>query len=157
MNPSSGGVAKQQRTGPQRANVICLADNARDILSDEAQGTEVTGEGIMCDLGLPARLDDIMSGMLELEATRMFGGYGLVMNGRMCLGVWDNRLVFRTGTDRCDAICDQPHFGPMDFTRKVMKGWARIHPDGLSEDDDLRRYVNMAIMFRTALPPKPER
>ena len=111
----------------------------------------------MYDLGLAARLDDIMLGMLEMEVTRMFGGYGFLMNGYMCLGVWDDRLVIRIGTDGWDAICNQPHFGPMDFTGKVMKGWAMIHPDGLSEDEDLRRYVDMAIMFCAALPPKPGR
>ena len=110
----------------------------------------------MYDPGLAARLDDIISGMLEMEVTRIFGGYGFMMNGHMCLGVWDDRLAIRIGTDGWDAICDQPHVGPMDFTGKVMKGWAMIHPDGLSEDEDLRRYVyvDMAIMFCAALPPK---
>ena len=108
----------------------------------------------MYDPGLAARLDDIMSGMLEMEVTRMFGGYGFLMNGHMCLGVWDDRLVIRIGTDGLDAIYDQPHVGPMDFSRKVMKGWAMIHPNGLSEDEDLRRYVDMAIMFCAARPPK---
>ena len=45
----------------------------------------------------------------------------------------------------------------MDFTGKVMKGWAMIHPDGLSEDGDLRRYIDIAIMFCVALLPKPDR
>lgn len=111
----------------------------------------------MYDPRLAARLDEIMSGMLEMEVTRMFGGYGFLMNGHMCLGVWDDRLVIRIGTDGWDAICDQPHVGPMDFTGKVMKGWAMIHPDGLSEDEDLRRYVDMAIMSFATLPPKPGR
>ena len=62
----------------------------------------------MYDPGLAARLDDIMSGMLEMEVTRMFGGYVFLMNGHMCLGVWDDRLVIRIGTDGWDAICDQP-------------------------------------------------
>ena len=53
----------------------------------------------MYDPGLEARLEDIMSGMLEMEVTRMFGGYGFLMNGHMYFGVWDNRLVIRIGTD----------------------------------------------------------
>ena len=53
----------------------------------------------MHDPGLAARLDDIMSGMLDMEVIRMFGGYGFLMNGHMCLGVWDDRLVIRIGTD----------------------------------------------------------
>ena len=65
--------------------------------------------------------------------------------------------MIRIGTDGWDAICDQPHVGPMDFTEKVMKDWAMMHPDGLSEGEDLRRYVDMATMFCSALPPKPGR
>ena len=41
----------------------------------------------MYDPGLAARLDDIMSGMLEMKVTRMFGGYGFRMDGHMCLGM----------------------------------------------------------------------
>ena len=111
----------------------------------------------MYDPGLEARLDHIMSGMLELEVSRIFGEDGFLMNGYMCLGVWDDRLVIRIGTDGWDATCDQPNVGPMDFTGKRMKGWAMIHPDGLSEDEDLRRYVDMALMLCAALPPKPGR
>ena len=111
----------------------------------------------MYDPGLAARLNDIMSGMPEMDVTRMFGGYGFLMNGHMCLGVWDDRLVIGIRTDGRDAICDQPYVGPMNFTGKVIKGWVMIHPNGLSEDEDLRRYVDIAIMFCAALPPKPGR
>ena len=41
----------------------------------------------MYDAGLAARLDEIMAGMLEIEVTRIFGGYGFLMNGHMCVGV----------------------------------------------------------------------
>ena len=75
----------------------------------------------------------------------------------MCLGVWEDKLVIRIGTHRWDAICDQPHVGPIDFTGKVMKGRAMIHLEALSEDQDFRRYVDMAMMFCAALLPKPGR
>ena len=112
----------------------------------------------MYDPGLAARLDDIMSGMREMEVTRMFGGYGFLMNGHMCLGLWDDRLVIRIGTDGWMGRHLRPAPCRTDgLYRKVMKSWAMIHPDGLSEDEDLRRYVDMAIMFCAALPPKPGR
>ena len=43
----------------------------------------------------------------------------------------------------------------MDLTGRVMKGWAMIEPEGVTEDTHLRRYVDIAIMFCAALPPKP--
>jgi len=109
----------------------------------------------MYDRGLAARLDDIMAGMLEMETTRMFGGYGFLMNGHMCVGIWNDRLVIRIGVEGCSAISGEPHVRPMDLTGRVMKGWAMIEPDGVAEDADLQRYVDMAIMFCAALPPKP--
>ena len=108
----------------------------------------------MYDPGLAARLDETMSGMLEMDVTHMFGGYGFLMNGNMCVGVWNDMLVIRIGTDGWDAICHAPHVRPMDLTGRVMRGWAMIAPEGVAEDDDLQRYVDMAIMFCAALPPK---
>ena len=109
----------------------------------------------MYDRGLAARLDDIMAGMLEIKNTRMFGGYGFLMNGHMCVGIWNDRLVIRIGVEGWEAISGEPHVRPMDLTGRIMKGWAMIEPDGVAEDADLQRYVDMAIMFCAALPPKP--
>ena len=109
----------------------------------------------MYDPGLAARLDDITAGMLEMETTQMFGGYGFLMNGHMCVGIWNDTLVIRIGADGWDAISGEPHVRPMDLTGRVMKGWAMIEPEGVSEDAALQRYLDMAIMFCAALPPKP--
>ena len=108
----------------------------------------------MYDAGLAARVDDIMAGMLEMDISHMFGGYGFLMNGNMCAGIWNNQLVIRIGVDGWVAIRDHPHVQPMDLTGRVMKGWAMIDPEGLAEDEDLQRYVDMAIMFCAGLPPK---
>ena len=109
----------------------------------------------MYDPGLAARLDDILSNILEMGVTRIFGGYGFLMNGRMCLGVWDDRVVIRIEKDGWDAICNQPHVGPMDY-QKRDKGLSNDHPDGCPRMR-LRRYVDMAIMFCAALPTKAGR
>ena len=86
----------------------------------------------MYDPGLAARLDDIMAGMLEMETTQMFGGYGFLMNGHMCVGIWNDTLVIRIGADGWDAISGEPHVRPMDLTGRVMKGWAMIEPEGVT-------------------------
>lgn len=108
----------------------------------------------MYDQGLATRLDEMMAGMLDMETTTMFGGYGFMMNGHICVGIWNDRLVIRIGTAAWNDIKDDPHVGPMDLTGKIMKGWAMVDPEGVSEDEDLRRYVDMAILFCATLPPK---
>ena len=109
----------------------------------------------MYDTGLAACLDDIIADMLEMKVTRIFGGYGFLMNGHMCAGIWKDMLVIRIGTDGWKTISDEPHVRPMDLTGRVMKGWTMIAPEGVTEDSDLQRHVDMAIMFCAALPPKP--
>ena len=111
----------------------------------------------MYDCGLAARLDDILGGVLEMEVTYMFGGYGYLMNGNMCVGVWNDRLVIRIGVDGYQMIADEPHVRPMDLTGRVMRGWAMIEPDGITEEEPLRRYVEMALYFCSGLPAKPGR
>ena len=105
--------------------------------------------------GLAARLDDIMAGMLEMEVTQVFGGYGFLINGHMRASIWNDMLVIRIGTDGWKTISGEPHVRPMNLTGRVMKCWAMIAPEGVTEDFDLQRYVDMAIMLCAALPPKP--
>jgi hypothetical protein len=109
----------------------------------------------MYDPGLAARLDEMMSGMIDMEVTHLFGGYGFMMNGHMCVGIWNDMLVIRIGVDGWESIRQDPHVRPMDLTGRVMRGWAMIAPEGIAEDSDLQRYVDMAIMFCAALPSKP--
>ena len=109
----------------------------------------------MYDRGLAARLDDILGGVLEMEVTYMFGGYGYLINGNMCVGVWNDRLVIRIGVDGYQMIADEPHVRPMDLTGRVMRGWAMIEPDGITEEKPLRRYVEMALFFCKGCRQRP--
>ena len=35
-----------------------------------------------------------------------------------------------------------------------MKGWTMVAPEGIAEDDELHRHVNLAIRFVRILPEK---
>ena len=45
----------------------------------------------MYDAGLAERLHDHIGGMFELKLTTMFGGYGFLMNGHVCVFIWGDR------------------------------------------------------------------
>jgi hypothetical protein len=38
-----------------------------------------------------------------------------------------------------------------------MKEWVMIAADALGEDEDLRNYIDMAMLFTCTLPPKKNR
>ena len=40
------------------------------------------------------------------------------------------------------------------LTGRPMKGWMMVKHDGIAEDADLQRYVDLAVFFTGSLPPK---
>ena len=111
------------------------------------------------DPGLAERLEEVITSRFShvkgLTETRMFGGFGYLLRGNMCLGIHKDTLIVRVGVERADEILKEANVSPMDFTGKVMKGWATIEPEAMAEDAHLERFCELAIAFATALPAKP--
>ena len=57
----------------------------------------------MYDKGLAERLTERVGDMFEMEATYMFGGFGYLMNGNICVAIWNDMLVIRVGADAANA------------------------------------------------------
>ena len=72
----------------------------------------------------------------------MFGGYGFLMNGHMCVFIQVDRLVIRIGEAAANAIANQPHVGPMDLTDRRMRVGPPISHEGVTKDAALQRYVD---------------
>ena len=110
------------------------------------------------DPGLAERLEDIVAmrfaHMDGLSETRMFGGFGYMLNGNMCIGIHKDTLIIRVGVDTAAEIIGEPGVRPMDLTGKVMKGWATLEPEAIAEDSDIERFCSLAIEFVTTLPVK---
>jgi len=110
------------------------------------------------DEGLAARLEEIITGDFAeihgLEETRMFGGFGYLLNGNMCMGIHKDTLMVRVGVEKAEALIAEDDVRPMDLTGRIMKGWATVEPDGMEDDDNLKRFCKYAIDFVTGLPPK---
>jgi TfoX/Sxy family transcriptional regulator of competence genes len=110
------------------------------------------------DEGLAARLEEVVlrdfqhvGGLVE---TRIFGGFGYLLHGNMCVGIHKDTLIIRAGPEVAAALLEEDGVGPMDFTGKVMKGWATVWPDALADDADLARFCQHAIDFVSGLPKK---
>jgi len=80
------------------------------------------------DEGLAERLVQCMPENPGLSETRMFGGFGYMLNGNMCVGIHRETLIIRVGPDRAEKVLTENNVRPMDFTGRVMKGWATVEP-----------------------------
>ncbi|MBI1319963.1 MAG: RNA methyltransferase [Candidatus Hydrogenedens sp.] len=110
------------------------------------------------DEGLAARLEDLVrerfAEVSGLQETRMFGGFGYLLHGNMCVGIHKDTLILRVGTDAAEGLLKEKHLRPMDLTGRVMKGWVTADPGALAEDEDVARLVEQAIAFVQTLPAK---
>jgi hypothetical protein len=93
----------------------------------------------------------------EIVEKKMMGGLIFMVNGKMCIGVdqdrktKDNRLMVRLGKEVYEEVLKQPGCRKMDFTGREMKGFVFVYPEGFDKDDDLDFWVEKALVFNTAL------
>ena len=69
----------------------------------------------------------------------MFGGVGFLLNGNMLVGVWKDSLIVRLGPDQGEEALLEPHVKEFDITGRPMKGWVLVEPEGVEDDDQLKR------------------
>ncbi|MCC6155818.1 MAG: TfoX/Sxy family protein [Candidatus Hydrogenedentes bacterium] len=110
------------------------------------------------DASLADRLSKIVKMKFKdiqgLSETRMFGGFGYLLNGNMCVGIHKDTLIIRVNEDVAKEVCGEPHVRPMDLTGRVMKGWATVEPEAMAADTSLERFVRLAVDFVATIPPK---
>jgi TfoX/Sxy family transcriptional regulator of competence genes len=105
-------------------------------------------------LALAERLRRVLSGRKGVEEKTMFGGIGFLLSGNMLVGVWKDALIARLGPEQAEAALQRSDVGPMDITGTPMKGWVLIRPDGIEDDESLRKWVEQAVAFVGGLPAK---
>jgi len=85
----------------------------------------------------------------------MFGGICFMVRGHMCCGVTDASLMVRLDPAEADALADEPHVRPMDFTGRPMRGFLFVDAEGLTSPTALRRWVERTTRYAESKPVKP--
>lgn len=89
-----------------------------------------------------------------VEEKQMFGGCCFMLNGHMCCGIEKDRLMIRVMPDRYETLLSKPHARKMDFTGKPLKGFLFISEAGYRTASGLTRWLDEAVRFVKAKPPK---
>lgn len=93
----------------------------------------------------------------DVEEKRMFGGLCFMVNGKMCVGVESERMMVRFDPEINDKVMEMNGVGPMDFTKRVMKGFAFVEIEALQSDKDLEYWVALALDFNSRAKPSKKR
>jgi TfoX/Sxy family transcriptional regulator of competence genes len=106
------------------------------------------------DEPLAERIQALIGKRRGVSEKRMFGGLAFMLNGNMCCGVVNDRVMLRLGPEGADEALKAPHTEPMDFTGKPMKSMVYLRPEGYEADADLERWVETAMRFAKTLPAR---
>jgi hypothetical protein len=106
------------------------------------------------DEDLAVRIQAILVNQPGLEAKKMFGGVGYMVNGNMACGVHKDMLIVRVGPDAYEQSMGYPHTRPFDITGRAMKGWVMVEPAGFAEESDLDKWVQVGLDYALTLPAK---
>ena len=83
----------------------------------------------------------------SFEEKKMMGGICFLVDGKMCAGVVKDKLMARIDPEIYDEALSKKGCVEMDFTRKPMKGFVFIEPEGTDMDADLDYWVKLCLAF----------
>ena len=84
---------------------------------------------------------------VRFEEKRMMGGLCFMVDGKMCVGVEQGRLMERIDPESYDAALKRKGCGPMDFTGRPMRGYVFVTLEGLATDAELEPWLDLALEF----------
>jgi TfoX/Sxy family transcriptional regulator of competence genes len=108
------------------------------------------------DEQLAARVRELIEARPGVVERKMFGGLGWMIGGNMAVGVMRNdELVVRIEPEESEAALREPHvheFGRPG--RKAMTGFVLVEPEGVEDDAELARWVDVGAARAASMPPK---
>jgi TfoX/Sxy family transcriptional regulator of competence genes len=104
---------------------------------------------------LAERIRQRLARRKNVEAKKMFGGTGFLLNGHLLVGVWKDSLLVRLGPEEGDEALKEAHVSEFQITgRGTMKGWVVVSLEGVEDDDHLKGWIQRAVKFVGKLPAK---
>ena len=98
---------------------------------------------------------------VAVQEKKMMSGLCFMVDGKMCLGVLQDRLMLRLDPAEYDAALARPGCTPMDFTGRPMKGFVWVDMDAAGSEEGLNAWASLALEFnpraKASAPAKKSR
>ena len=70
-----------------------------------------------------------------------------MVNDKMCAGIVKDKLMARIGPEIYEDALTKNGCHKMDFTKRPMKGFVFVEPDGVDMDDDLEYWIDLCLEY----------
>jgi len=82
-----------------------------------------------------------------VEEKKMFRGITFMVNGKMCMSVGDDELMFRIDPTLHEEAVEKNGVRTLIMKGREYKGYVYIHEDELKTKKQLNYWVNLALDF----------
>jgi len=82
---------------------------------------------------------------LHVVEKRMFGGVAFMYRNKMSCGVVKDELMVRILDEHYQFEIESPFTREMDFTKRPMKEFMFVHPDGFKTKKQLSKWIAYGI------------
>ena len=108
------------------------------------------------DLELAQRIRALLTFDPDVVEQKMFGGLAFLIGGHMAVAAsGGGGLLLRCEPDETDALLREPGAEQFVMRGKAMSGWLRVNAEGIEDDAELKRWVEVGAGLARSLPPKP--
>jgi TfoX/Sxy family transcriptional regulator of competence genes len=87
---------------------------------------------------LQERIERILNDKsVVFQAKKMMGGLCYMVDNKMCFGIVKDDFMARVGIEASEKLLEKHGARPMDFTKRPMKGYLFVAPEGVDFEEDL--------------------
>jgi hypothetical protein len=105
------------------------------------------------DEALAQRILDVI-GDDVVDTRKMFGGFAVLLDGNMAVGVSGDEVMVRVGVEGFQEAVAQQDARPFEMSGKRMNGWVLVGGDAIAEDVGLARWVDVGMSYAGTLLAK---
>jgi hypothetical protein len=107
------------------------------------------------DEDLADRIRGVLATEHDVIEKKMFGGLAFLISGNMSVSAsGQGGILLRCDPVETDALVNEAHAERFVMRGRAMDGWLRVESEGLDDDADLRRWVDVGVTYARSLPPK---
>lgn len=100
------------------------------------------------DEHLADRIENSLSAKrIHFVAKKMMGALTFMVDDKMCVGVVKDQLMARIDPEFYEEALTKKGAREMDFTKRPMKGYVFVDPEGWDMDEDLDYWIDLCLAY----------
>ena len=84
---------------------------------------------------------------IAYEAKKMMGGYCLMVDDKMCVGIFKNELMARIDPDDVLELIQYKGVRQMEMAGRTMQGYVLVDPKILKTKEQLKYWIQLCLDF----------